>query len=51
MLQPMRLWRVGHDLETEQEEDNELEILNLEKLLPAVEERGTVGMSSYGMMS
>ena len=51
MLQSMRSWRVEHDLVTEQEQDNELEILNLEQFLPAVEERGTVEMSSYGMMS
>ena len=50
MLQSVRSWRVKHDLVTEQE-DNELEILNLEQFLPAVEERGTVEMSSYGMMS
>ena len=50
MLQSVGLWRVKHDLVTEQE-DNELEILNLEQFLPAVEERATVKMSSYGMMS
>ena len=50
MLQSVRSWRVKHDLATEQE-DNELEILNLEQFLPAVEERVTVEMSSYGMMS
>ena len=50
MLQYMGSQRVRHDLATEQE-DNELEILNLEQFLPAVEERATVKMSSYGMMS
>ena len=42
---------VDSSIDEEQEEDNELEMLNLEQLLPTVEERGTVGMSSYGMMS